>query len=125
MASQAQGKGVQGWKKRFSTPWLNELAGQIETEFGEAFQSYGATFKVTPMSVNRLTEVGEGVELSLFPHDPKTWEWWGDFESGIEVARRKRFSRKWQEILSREEVTSWARSETEAYLAQLSKGTAS
>jgi hypothetical protein len=91
----------------------------VEAEYGQLFEEHGATFRVKPMRVSHLFEVGEGVELRLSPHEPGEWQWWGDFESDLEVRRRRRLSGFWHELLDEEEVDSWLRSETELYLSRL------
>jgi hypothetical protein len=105
--------------KRFSSDWLGDLAERIERELGPPFESHGATLKVRPIRISHLREVGEGVQLDLAPHDRKTWGWWGDFESDIEVRRRARFGRDWRDVRTSQEVETWLRREADAYLARL------
>jgi len=66
--------------------------------------------------------VGEGVSLDLDPDRVETWDWWGDFESYVEVGRRARFSRKWSYRLDYDGVMAWLREESKDYLAQLGAG---
>src|SRR5205809_6905009 len=72
-----------------------------------------------PSGFRGLQAVGEGVALDLIPDDPKTWEWWGDFESELEVRRRPRFSREWHDVKSPSETENWLRSEAHRYLRHL------
>jgi hypothetical protein len=81
--------------------------------------------KVRPIRISHVGEVGEGVQLDLDPHDPKSWAWWGDFESDIEVRRRPRLSRAWRELMDAKQVDTWLRGEAESYLARLRGRTAS
>ena len=105
--------------ENFTNAGLAELALRIERELGPPFESHGATLKVRPVRISHLREVGEGVQLDLAPHDVKTWEWWGVFESDIEVRRRTRLSREWRDLRNLPEVERWLRDEADAYLARL------
>jgi hypothetical protein len=105
--------------KRFSSEWLGDLASRMERELGARFESHGATLKIRPIRISHFREVGEGVQLDLFPHDPKTWHRWGEFESDIEVCRRARLSREWRDVRTPQEVETWLRREADDYLVQL------
>jgi hypothetical protein len=116
------GPGLCRTVKRFGAGWLRELVKVIEAEFQNRFQAHGASLRCSPVKVSGLKTVGEGVALELIPRDPKTWEWWGDFESELEVRRRPRFSRKWHEVASRRETENWLRSEAHRYLRHFQEG---
>ena len=105
--------------KRFRSAQLAEVASEIEAELGDAFRPHGARLRVVPIRISHLLSVGEGVALHLHPDDVASWDWWGDFESDIEVGRRARLSRKWEDWLSPDEVGAWLRSEAKSYLVQL------
>ena len=105
--------------KRFRPGPLTEVATEIEAELDDAFRPHGARLRVVPIRISHLASVGEGVALELFPDDPAAWEWWGDFESDIEVSSRARFSRAWENRLSPDEVREWLRNEAKSYLVQL------
>lgn len=107
--------------KRFGSPWLGDLARSIENELGSPFEAYGASLRVLPTRISHVRDVGEGVQLDLAPHDVKTWESWGDFESDIEVRRRRRFSRRWRNVLTPEQVEAWLRREAAEYQALLGR----
>jgi hypothetical protein len=117
------GPGLCRTVKRFGVGWLHDLAKRIEAEFQDRFEEHGARLAVSPTRISGLRTVGEGVALELRPHDLKTWEWWGDFESELEVRRRRRFSRDWQEVSSPTESEKWLRSEARRYLRHLQEGT--
>jgi hypothetical protein len=108
--------------KRFRSRELARVAATIEAELGGAFKPYGAELQVTPVRISHLTSVGEGVVLDLEPDDFDTWEWWGVFESDLEVSRRARFSRQWNDQLRIDEVEAWLRKEAANYLARLEEG---
>lgn len=116
------GPGLPRTVKRFGAAWLRELAMGIETEFQRRFEAHGARLAVSPLKVSGLTTVGEGVALVLIPRDPKAWDYWGDFESELEVRRRRRFSGEWQHVTSAEETETWIRSEADRYLGHLYGG---
>jgi hypothetical protein len=105
--------------EKFTNAGLAELALKIERELGPPFEPYGASLKVRPVRISHLREVGEGVQLDLAPHDVQTWEWWGEFESDIEVRRRVRLTREWRDVRALPDVESWLRREADAYLARL------
>ena len=105
--------------RRFRSPWLSDLATEIEKDLRDAFAPHEAELKIQPIRISHLTEVGEGVQLTLVPHDPKRWTWWGDFESDLEVFRRRRLSKAWTELIGPDEVSKWARSKARDYLARL------
>jgi hypothetical protein len=115
--------GVCRTTKRFRSAWLGDLATPVEHEYRDAFLEFGATLRVAPIRISHLREVGDGLELQLLPHDLGKWEWWGEFESDLEVRRRRRFSSEWHELVDRASVEAWLRSETERYLARLRQGT--
>jgi hypothetical protein len=105
--------------ENFTNARLAELAVRIERELGPLFEPHGATLKVRPIRISHLRGVGEGVELGLAPHDLKTWGWWGEFESDIEVRRRARLSREWRDLRNLSEVEAWLRHEANSYLARV------
>jgi hypothetical protein len=105
--------------RRFLDPELAEIARAAEERYRERFRAYRADFKVEPTRISHLRSVGEGLELALHPDDPASWDWWGDFESGIEVRRRTRFTRSWRRVIEQAELAQWVESETERYLATL------
>ncbi len=111
--------GIRGRKRKFSLPWLAEVAREVEAEYGSKFRSHLATLQIEPMTTNRLRERGEGFEIILAPDDPARWEWWGDFESGVEVMWRRRFSRSWHQEMTEEQARDWLRREVGVYLATL------
>jgi hypothetical protein len=112
-------KGLIRGAKRFAEPALAEIARSVEERFQDRFAEYDADFRVLPIRVTRLRTVGDGMALDLAPHDAKTWDWWGDFESDIEVRRRRRFSRTWEQIVDPVELTQWLDAEAREYLAKL------
>ncbi len=101
---------------------MRDLANVIESEFQDSFEAHGARLAVSPVRISGLRTIGEGVALELIPRDPKTWEWWGDFESELEVRRRPRFSRAWRDVTSPSETENWLRSEAHRYLRHLQQG---
>jgi hypothetical protein len=105
--------------KQFRSAPLTRVAGEIETELGDAFRPHGARLRVVPIRISHLTAVGEGIALELDPDDVASWDWWGDFESDIEVSRRGRFSRTWEDRLSSDDVRTWLREEAKSSLARL------
>jgi hypothetical protein len=105
--------------EKFTNAGLAELALRIERELGPPFEAFGASLKILPVRISHLREVGEGLQLDLAPHDVQTWEWWGEFESDIEVRRRARFSGEWRDVRTPQEVETWLRHEAEAYLDRL------
>jgi ribosomal protein S5 len=108
--------------KRFGQTWLEEVARGTEGEFARFFEEYGASLAVLPIRISHLIHVGEGLEVALVPHDPKSWTWWGEFESDLEVRRRPRFGTRWDALHTQEEVRNWLRTTVQSYKAQLSRG---
>ena len=98
---------------------MTQIAADNEAALGDAFRPHGAQLRVVPIRISHLASVGEGVALELDPDDVAAWEWWGFFESDIEVSRRPRFSRQWNDRLSADDVVAWLRKEAKDYLAQL------
>jgi hypothetical protein len=109
-------------RRRFSSPSLAVAGRRIERDFGEAFAEFGATPVVVPVKLVRLLRVGEGVALSVDPHDIAGWEWWGYFEDELEIATRRRFSRDWRRVVSDEDAETWLRERAETYLKRLKDG---
>ena len=108
--------------KRFSAPWLAAAAAAIESEVGDPFRPYGARLRARPIRISGVFSVGESVSLDLDPDQVEARDWWGDFESYVEVGRRARFSRKWNYRLDDDSVMAWLREESKDYLAQLEAG---
>jgi hypothetical protein len=111
--------------KRFGDAALREAALRVERDCGPSFEELRATLRVRPIRISGLRYVGDGVSLDLDPHDVKAWEWWGDFETDIEVRRRRRFSRQWAETRSAAQVEEWLRREAATCLADLREKEAS
>jgi hypothetical protein len=105
--------------KRFEASWLADLAKAAEAAHGTPFEGHGASLRIRPNRWAHVSCVGEGLSLDLDPHHPGKWEWWGDFESTLEVRRRGRLGGEWVELLSPDEVAAWVDREIDAYLAQL------
>jgi hypothetical protein len=105
--------------ERFRSAWLADLARQTETEFQSAFADHGARLAVLPIQISHIGYVGEGIELALIPRDPQSWSWWGEFESDLEVRRRRRLSGKWEDTRTANDVAEWIRSGVQAYLSKL------
>jgi hypothetical protein len=105
--------------RSFWVPWARDLAETIEHEFETDFAEYGADIKVLPIRISYLSQVGEGIQLSLIPRDPKRWPWWGDFESDVEVRRRQRLTRAWTDFLGAADVEEWLRRQVQSYLKRL------
>jgi hypothetical protein len=105
--------------RRFDAPWLAELAAAVEDTRGFRFEAHGASLRIRPVRVTHVASVGDAVALELDPHEPGKWEWWGDFESTLEVRRRRRFGGEWADLFSVEEVSSWVDGELDSYLARL------
>jgi hypothetical protein len=105
--------------KRFRSASLAEVARSVEGEYASAFEPFRASFRVLPIKISHLLSLGEGVALHLFPHEPRRWPWWGDFEADLEVRRRPRFSREWVDLKTSAELGRWLRQQTEQYLATL------
>lgn len=108
--------------KSFQDPSLAEVAREFEARRRPEFASFGATLRVAPVRISHVRSAGEGVALVLDPDDVKTWEWWGDFESDLEVRRRSRFSRAWTTVVGADDVRRWLDGEARAYLERLSAG---
>jgi hypothetical protein len=102
--------------------WLAEQAAAAEAEYGPSFEEHGASFRVAPIRISHLLEVGDGVELELLPRDPGKWEWWGEFESELEIRQRRRFSGQWRDLVDQKGIESWLQAEAERYLAKLRHG---
>jgi hypothetical protein len=117
-------KGVCRTVRRFSPPWLEDAARTVEMDFGHAFEEYGARLAIRPIRISHLYHVGEGVEAALVPRDPKSWKWWGEFEADLEITRRPRLGRRWEDVHTRAEVQSWLRRTAESYWSQLRFGAA-
>ena len=105
--------------KRFEASWLADLAAATEAARGAPFERHGASLRVRPNRWTHVSCVGEGLSLDLDPRDPGKWEWWGDFESTLEVRRRGRLGTDWVELLSPGEVAAWVEREIDAYLGRL------
>jgi hypothetical protein len=58
-------------------------------------------------------------KVKAFRGDPGKWEWWGEFESTLEVRQRGRLGSDRVELLSSEEVAAWVEREIDAYLGRL------
>lgn len=112
-------RGVCRHVKAFGLPWLEEAADEVVQEFAQRFDPLDADLKAFPIHVSHLAEVGEGVQLGISPRDPHNLGIVADFESDIEVRRRRRLSRDWTELRSPEQVRAWLRQEAETYLARL------
>ena len=105
--------------KRFDAAWLADLTGRVEAERGAPFEKHGASLRVRPLRVAHVGSVGEGLSLDLDPHELGTWEWWGEFESTLEVRRRPRLGGPWIELCPVEDVRAWVDRELDRYLAKL------
>lgn len=105
--------------KHFWSRELAEVAARLEAEFQSAFRPYGVRLVLQPHQFSHLWEIGEGFELQLHPDHPKSWNYWGDFESCVEVLRRRRWSRGLVLVTSLENVEVWARTELGHYLTKL------
>jgi hypothetical protein len=105
--------------RRFRDKQFQEMAASVKAEFQDAFKPHGATLVVRPQRISHLTSVGEGVQLGLSPFDVKAWDYWGDFESDLEVSRRPRGSKAWTTTVPLDDVRAWLRAEAQDYLRQL------
>jgi hypothetical protein len=119
VSSGPQYRGIVRPAKGFASKETRDVAEAIERDYGPSFEPLGATLKLRPIRISALSHVGEGVSVDLVPHDVKQWNWFGDFESGIETRTRRRFSREWLETRSLSEVEAWLRREAAAYLEEL------
>ena len=108
--------------ERFPETWIEQLARDAESRLGDAFEPFGATFRVRPIRISHLASVGEGVALDLDPHDVKTWEWWGVFEADAEISRRTRLGNTRTDLMSQDEVRSWIETNGAEYLRVLQAG---
>jgi hypothetical protein len=109
--------------RSFNDPRLVELAAAIEREHAGRFVRFGADLTVGPRKFAHLTTVGAGVCLDVDPHDIGGWEHWGYFESDVEVRVRRRFSRRWRDVMSVDEIRAWLEREVADYLRTLEERT--
>jgi hypothetical protein len=107
---------------RFTYQWLEQMARDAESRLGDDFEPFGATLQVHPIRISHVASVGEGVALHLSPHDLKAWEWWGVFEADVEISRRRRFAKTWEDLMSREVVRTWIDANSAEYLRLLNAG---
>jgi hypothetical protein len=106
-------------RNSFNEMWVNELIHAIESEYADAFDRSGARFQIHSIDRARVRTVRHVVAPSLYPYDVRDLlTIAGDFESELEVARRKRFSSNWRFCVDQAEAEAWLRNEAKAYLAQ-------
>ena len=105
--------------KRFRDKEIEQVARSVEASYKGRFEPYGAKLAVLPEQISHLRSVGEGVALTLFPANKKTWPHWGRFESDVEIRRRTRMSRAWERTMSPQDVERWLRTGADNYLLQL------
>ncbi len=122
LPSRPSAHGLIGGARRFHDPAWPEIARAAEKRFQARFAAHGADLRIHPVRIHRLRTVGEGISPGLFPHDPKTWDWWGDFESALEIRRRRRFSRTWDTLVGPAEAEQWLDREALSFLAVLDAG---
>lgn len=108
-----------GRARKFRDPSIAALAQELERGHGERFRPYGATLGIEPVRFSGVTTVGEGIAIELFPDDPKSWPWWGDFEADLPIRARSRLSRTWSEVVSLHDVEDWAETQLDAYIEKL------
>lgn len=105
--------------KGFNEPWLESAARRAQEQFEGAFAEQGGRLTVVPLKITNVNSVGEGIRLDLVPSDQRKWDWGGEFESELEVRRRRRWSGQWESLRSPEEVALWLQNEAEAYLRRV------
>lgn len=105
--------------KSFRTPWLEEVAFEVEELYSAEFARFGFALKAVPIQVSHLRAVGEGVQLAVDPIDSDASELLGEFESDLEVIRRVRGSAEFQQLRSGSEVKEWASRTVTHYLRVL------
>jgi hypothetical protein len=111
---------VTGPARRFVSPWLAELAQEVERESSQRFKPFAATLRVRPASFKGVAAVGKGLSLDLDPDDVKSWEWFGSFEADLAVRARRRFTRTWSDLHSADEIRAWVQTELQRYVQELS-----
>jgi hypothetical protein len=111
--------GVSREVRSFRDARLGEIASRIEQHYSAHFERYAARLELVPIRISRIASVGEGVQVTVVPNEPKNWDWWGEFEADTEVRTRQRLHRRWQEVVTLDELEVWLRLQVERYLSQL------